>query len=104
MCCAMKRADLLPPLFQAFVQEEQTSSNLKPQTAATELFYGVRETINIIWPFVGVPQVIPACLGLAGYLQIQLGETSTTKNRLRSALPFSPPSTTGAGNGGSRTV
>ena len=65
MCCALKRADLVPSIFRDLTEEMVDTTN-----TMTGLFSAVRETINIIWPFVGVPQVIPACLGLAGYLQI----------------------------------
>ncbi|EXJ70437.1 uncharacterized protein A1O5_06505 [Cladophialophora psammophila CBS 110553] len=66
MCCAMKRADLVPRLFLCMTQTAH-----EPNSADTisKHFSELRETINIIWPFVGVPQVISACLGLAGYFQ-----------------------------------
>ncbi|KAI1623187.1 hypothetical protein EDD37DRAFT_634043, partial [Exophiala viscosa] len=60
----MKRADLVPLLFQATVEASDGS-----EVSLLNLFRHFRETINIIWPFVGVPQVVPAAFGLAGYLQ-----------------------------------
>jgi hypothetical protein len=62
----MKRADLVPRLFSSQIGEAHGSNN---KDAILKAFSSLRETINIIWPFVGVPQVIPACLGLAGYFQ-----------------------------------
>ncbi|KIW90513.1 uncharacterized protein Z519_09160 [Cladophialophora bantiana CBS 173.52] len=66
MCCAMKRADLVPRLFLCL-----TKTVHEPNSADTisKHFWELREAINIIWPFVGVPQVIPACLGVAGYFE-----------------------------------
>ena len=83
----MKRADLVPPLVQAKVEGYTSESDV------LELFYEIRETINIIWLFVGIPQVIPACLGLAGYLQSR-GVTSLglEKKRLRSVFDPECPS------------
>ena len=60
----MKRADLVPLLFQASVEALDGS-----EASLLNLFRLFRETFNIVWPFVGVPQVVPAALGLAGYLQ-----------------------------------
>ncbi|KAL1889731.1 hypothetical protein Sste5346_008717 [Sporothrix stenoceras] len=78
ICCAMKRADLVPALFAAILAGGESSSD----TETLELFYRTRETINIIWPFVGVPQIIPAALGLAGYLKSR-GITELETNRRR---------------------
>ena len=76
MCCAMKRADLVPSLFQDAVSRNNQTSSVMDQ------FYSVREVLVIIWPFVGLPQVIPACLGLAGFLQSK-GITHVEESRNR---------------------
>lgn len=74
----MKRADLVPSLFQSMMEtEEEVDNNLK-----LDLFYAVRETFNLIWPFVGIPQVIPALLGIAGYLRSK-GIHTLERNRQR---------------------
>lgn len=79
MCCAIHRADLVPELFSAVLKGQDALS----ETETTELFQTVQETINFIWPFVGVPQVIPACLDLAGYIRSK-GLVRLETNRLRS--------------------
>lgn len=61
-CCALKRGDLVPHLFR-------DKFGGRPQDEIFQAFCKVRETLNVIWPFIGVPQIVPACLGLAGYLQ-----------------------------------
>lgn len=78
MCCAMKRADLVPPLFLTQLEDQDGGS----KEEVLHLFNTFRETINIIWAFVGVPQIVPACLGLAGYLKSR-GIASLETNRLR---------------------
>ncbi|CAK7203397.1 hypothetical protein SEUCBS139899_006130 [Sporothrix eucalyptigena] len=78
MCCAMKRADLLPALFASVLRDQDVPTS---ETATLDLFYRTRETINIIWPFVGVPQIIPAALGLAGYLQSRNVSLKTNRRR-----------------------
>ena len=87
----MKRADLIPPLFKTAVDEQLSCRNelSTAEEATLCLFYAVRETINIIWPFVGVPQVIPGCLGLAGYLQFHLENLILKNDRIRCGTLFS---------------
>lgn len=72
----MKRADLVPPIFQAVAPSPQ---------AAIKLFYETRETIDVIWPFVGVPQVIPALLGVVGVLKSH-GIEQPERNQQRYSL------------------
>ena len=77
MCCGMKRSDLVPHIFQELCRRDGGGSE-----SLVSRFNASRETLVIIWPFVGVPQVIPACLGLAGILQ-SLGISSIEANRQR---------------------
>ncbi|KIV78525.1 hypothetical protein PV11_10234 [Exophiala sideris] len=85
MCCAMKRADLVPSLFRSILRDRNAS-----ETDTRAIFSTLQETINIIWPFVGVPQVIPACLGLAGYLKAC---NASSIGQARSRQDFGPDDT-----------
>ncbi|KEF60621.1 uncharacterized protein A1O9_02182 [Exophiala aquamarina CBS 119918] len=87
MCCASKRADLVPSLFQNALEKADRSKD-----SILELFDSFRETINMIWPFVCVPQVIPAALGLAGYLQSK-GITTLDQNKNRNRPDFTQEDT-----------
>lgn len=62
MLCAQRRGDAVPQLFQDLAQK-------KSDKETKEIFLIIREGITIIFPFVGLPNCIPACLGLVGELQ-----------------------------------
>ncbi|PVH79623.1 hypothetical protein DL98DRAFT_631100 [Cadophora sp. DSE1049] len=61
MLCAQRRGDIVPTLFQ-----EWTSKKTDAETEKT--FIVIREAIGLIYAFVGLPNCIPACLGLVGEL------------------------------------
>ena len=63
-CCAIKRADVVPATFDSLIKGQA-----KSEDAILEKFSAVCEMLNIIWAFVGVPPIVPTCLGLAAYLE-----------------------------------
>ena len=63
-CCAINRADLIPAMFLSIHDNQKDAESIVLQD-----FICLRETITIIWPFVGIPKVIPACLGLSKCLE-----------------------------------
>ncbi|KAF9875486.1 hypothetical protein CkaCkLH20_06867 [Colletotrichum karsti] len=69
MLCAQHRGDSVPKLFRDLTGEKSAE-----ETKA--LFVVFRQAITLIWPFVGLPQCIPASLGLVGELR-QLGISIT---------------------------
>ena len=90
----MKRGDLVPRLFQDAFDSDSDRTN---DDQVEVLLARLRETINIIWPFVGVPQVVPACLGLAGwFFRNDVGGHSTTTT----TTTTTEPTTAAAGAGG----
>ena len=56
------RADFVPKVFESAYGDESDIENTK------NIFYSVRECITVIWPFVGIPWTVPACLGLVHVL------------------------------------
>ena len=55
--CGQRRADVVGLLYQDLTAN---SSN----EATEHLFISLKEAINVIFPFVGLPHCIPACFGL----------------------------------------
>lgn len=60
--CALRRADAVPGLFR-----QVTSDFSKEDTK--KAFEQVREAITIIFPFIGLPNTIPALLGMTPYIK-----------------------------------
>ena len=57
------RGDFVPKMFEEMVDNETDVE--KVQT----IFYHIRECIMAIYAFVGIPWVVPACLGIVNVLQ-----------------------------------
>ncbi|CAH0015644.1 unnamed protein product [Clonostachys rhizophaga] len=55
--CGLKRPDLISAYFHELTQGETDESKLK-------IYFHMRESMNVVWPFVGLPNVISACYGL----------------------------------------
>lgn len=60
--CALRRADAVPGLFR-----QVTADMSKEDTK--KAFEQVREAITIIFPFIGLPNTIPALLGMTPYIK-----------------------------------
>lgn len=60
--CAQRRGDAVSLLFRDLTKQ-------KSDNEVIEIFLTIREGITIIFPFVGLPNCIPACLGLIAELQ-----------------------------------
>lgn len=65
ICCALKRGDAVCQLFNSLITSKDSGSS--EDTA--DLYARIRESMTVIWPFVGIPAVVPAGLGLAHVLQ-----------------------------------
>jgi len=62
MLCAQKRGDAVPKLYRDIVSGK--SNNDKKA-----IFFGMKRATNLTWAFVGLPNCIPACLGLINELR-----------------------------------
>jgi hypothetical protein len=54
-----QRADTVPKLFRDIVHDNDPS--ISPET----LYNSIRQALTIVFPFVGLPHVVPALMGLA---------------------------------------
>jgi hypothetical protein len=57
------RGDHVPKLFEEAIEGVTDIEEIK------NIFYRIRESITIIWTFVGIPWTVPAGLGLVSVLQ-----------------------------------
>jgi hypothetical protein len=57
------RPDHVPQLF------EEAISGIEDIEIIKSIYYRIRETIMVVWPFVGIPWCVPAGLGLVSVLQ-----------------------------------
>ncbi|CZR55557.1 uncharacterized protein PAC_05445 [Phialocephala subalpina] len=62
MLCAQRRGDAVAPWFSDLVKTRGVEE-------AKNIFSIIREAIAVIYPFVGLPNCVPACLGLVGVLR-----------------------------------
>lgn len=62
MCCAVGRADVVGQFF------DDITATATPETSE-EIFLCTREAITIIFPYIGMPNCIPACYGMIGVIQ-----------------------------------
>ncbi|KAH7020546.1 hypothetical protein EDB80DRAFT_882584 [Ilyonectria destructans] len=62
MLCAQRRGDAVPKLFHD-LSKEKNKEEIKA------MFLSLKHAINITWPFVGLPNCIPASLGLVNELR-----------------------------------
>lgn len=62
MFCAQRRGDLVGPWFREVVAKDKTTDPKK-------FFTIIREAIAVVYPFVGLPNCVPACFGLVGVLR-----------------------------------
>lgn len=62
MLCAQRRGDAVPKLFRDLAKNKTAE-----ETKA--LFASLKLALNLTWAFSGLPQCIPACLGLVGELR-----------------------------------
>ncbi|KAJ3955695.1 hypothetical protein N0V92_007777 [Colletotrichum tropicale] len=62
MLCAQHRGDSLPKLFRDVTKE-------KDDEEVKALFATFRTALTLIWPFIGLPQCVPASLGLVGEMR-----------------------------------
>lgn len=62
MLCAQRRGDAVPKLFRDLSKEKN-----KGEIQAMFLLF--KHAINITWPFVGLPNCVPASLGLVNELR-----------------------------------
>lgn len=65
MLCAQRRGDAVPRLFRDLAKGKTVEDT-------KALFASFKLALNLTWAFSGLPQCIPACLGLVGELR-QLG-------------------------------
>lgn len=95
---SQRRGDAVPKLFADVTRNKSNDETLK-------VFMSLREAINIIFPFVGLPNCIPACLGLVAAMRTRgisapamtrLGEPPMfTMTRLMLAIDRSSTNKTG---------
>jgi hypothetical protein len=57
------RPDVVPKLFEEYIADETNEASIQH---AFDQFKGV---LMIVWPFVGIPWCVPACLGLMNALK-----------------------------------
>lgn len=70
MLCAQRRGDAVPRLFRDLAKGKTIE-----ETKA--LFESFKLSLNLTWAFSGLPQCIPACLGLVRELrQLEINITS----------------------------
>ena len=61
MFCAQRRGDLVGPWFRDLIAKENSGD-------PREIFKVIREAIIVAYPFIGLPNCVPACFGLIGVL------------------------------------
>lgn len=71
MLCAQRRGDAVPRLFGDLAKGKTTE-----ETKA--LFESFKLALNLTWAFSGLPQCVPACLGLVDVLR-ELGINGTSQ-------------------------
>jgi hypothetical protein len=82
--CALKRGDLVAPLFTHLVDD----AGRDPQ----EVFAAMRMAITTTLVFSGAPQVVPACLGLSGAMKARgLVPAESTERLVDSPPSFLTP-------------
>ncbi|KAH6698475.1 hypothetical protein BKA61DRAFT_682505 [Leptodontidium sp. MPI-SDFR-AT-0119] len=57
------RGDFVPKMFEEVIEEESDLESIKA------VFYRIRECVMAIYAFVGIPWVVPSCLGIVNVLQ-----------------------------------
>ncbi|KAK1840008.1 hypothetical protein CCHR01_17368 [Colletotrichum chrysophilum] len=62
MLCAQRRGDAVPKLFHDLAK-------VRDVEGTKILFASFKLALDLTWPFTGLPQCIPACLGLIGELR-----------------------------------
>lgn len=62
MLCAQRRGDAVPKLFRDLAKGKTVEDT-------KALFASFKLALNLTWAFSGLPQCIPACLGLVGELR-----------------------------------
>jgi len=62
MLCAQKRGDAVPKIFRDLVEGKSTAEK-------RDTFLSIKRAMNLTWPFVGLPNSMPACLGLIDELR-----------------------------------
>lgn len=62
MLCAQRRGDAVPKLFRDLAKGKTVEDT-------KALFESFKLALNLTWAFSGLPQCIPACLGLVGELR-----------------------------------
>ncbi|KAJ9650684.1 hypothetical protein H2198_010020 [Neophaeococcomyces mojaviensis] len=60
--CGLKRANIVPALFHDLSEDKSNNEALK-------IFDDLKEALSIAFPFVGLPNCMPATLGLVGELK-----------------------------------
>lgn len=78
MLCAQRRGDAVPKLFHDLAKARDVDETKM-------LFASFKLALDLTWPFTGLPQCVPACLGLIGELR-ELG-ISMSNQIDRQALP-----------------
>ncbi|KAH8698728.1 hypothetical protein BGW36DRAFT_426420 [Talaromyces proteolyticus] len=73
---AVGRADIVGKFF------DDVTTEYTPEKSEA-LFLRIREAISIIFPYVGIPQCIPACYGMIGVVQ-RKGQEYASQKKLRS--------------------
>jgi len=79
MFCAQRRGDLVGLWFQDLIANEKS---VDPR----EVFKIIREAIAVAYPFIGLPNCVPACFGLIGVLH-EL-EIDINEDRRRLLKPY----------------
>ncbi|CAI0642327.1 unnamed protein product [Colletotrichum noveboracense] len=62
MLCAQRRGDAVPKLFHDLAKARDVDETKM-------LFASFKLALDLTWPFTGLPQCVPACLGLIGELR-----------------------------------
>lgn len=62
MLCAQRRGDAVPKLFHDLAKARDVDET-------KVLFVSFKLALDLTWPFTGLPQCVPACLGLIGELR-----------------------------------
>lgn len=75
MLCAQNRGDAVPLFFADVVK------NATKQQDVNETFLALREAINVVFPFIGFLNCVPACLGLVNEARSRGLELSKTSSR-----------------------
>ncbi|KAH8597493.1 hypothetical protein B0O99DRAFT_77530 [Bisporella sp. PMI_857] len=71
-CCAVGRADVVGQLFDHLTTDST-------EEKSEEMFLRLREAITIIFPYLGLPNCMPACYGMIGVVQRKGNGFASTK-------------------------